>query len=217
LRDQSRRAVPVHGYAEVLAASPQRFPEGIVHALEPLLGKRRFGQHDDATMTILHRPFHFAHHNVDITHIWNDRQRDVAVAYFTPFGHGVVMRSHAGKLKCGVGLEKAKIGYGGVRLQQLTVYTIVVKGFQALAGVVNDLRHFLPGLWEMAALDPAFHPRRTIAHPFTARPAIDHPALGAPPVFLDLDDLRNALAPLFARHPLRPCVAVKLRMGVTTK
>src|SRR6266550_2281772 len=106
---QSRRAMPVHGNPQVLAASPKRLPERIVHALEALLRKRRLSEHHDATVAAPYRTLYLADDNVDLAHVRNNRDRNIAIANFAPLGQRIVVRPHASELERRIGLKKTEI------------------------------------------------------------------------------------------------------------
>src|SRR6476469_55981 len=114
----------MHGNSQLLAGSPERFPERIIHTLEAFFGKRRRGQHDDATMAALHTTLDLGDDDVDLTHIRNNCDRHISIAHFAPFRQRVIVGSHARKLESGVSLQKGEIGNGTIWIEYFAVDAI---------------------------------------------------------------------------------------------
>ena len=127
------------------------------------------------------------------------------------------MRLHAGELELGIGLKKSKVRHRPVGIEHFAVDAILIERFQSFGGIVNDLRDFVPTARIVAACHAAFHRRWTIAHPLAAHFAVDHPAVDRLAVLVDLDDLRDPLAPLLLGHALGPSILVKLCMRIAAK
>src|SRR5581483_1866245 len=102
---------------------------------------------------------------------------------------------------------------GAVREQHFGVDAVAVERARPRRRIVDLARHLFPSLRIIAALR---HRGRAVAHVAALDLAVDDPALDGKSIFFlaRLDNARDAVAPLRARHAVRKRVFIELSVGV---
>src|SRR5688500_14855765 len=196
---------------EFLASVPQRMPEWDAEILETFYRGARVSQHVNPHVAALRSAFYLGDDGRQRTHERDNGQRNKAIARGAIFRKRIVVGPHAVELEFRVVIEKSSARTVGK--QNLPIDPIAIQSFEALRGLIDRARHFLPTLRIVAAF---IHRRRAIADIPTLNLAIDDPALDRIGKFLipHFDDMRNPVSPLLLGHASRIGVFAELSVRI---
>src|SRR5687767_9291754 len=147
-------------------------PEWVAEILEPLYRNARISEYIDSLVSGFRGPLCLTHDRIHGAHERNNSQRNKAIANPPKFGKRVVVGPNAVELKCHIVVKKSPARTIGK--QNLSVDPVAIQRFQALRGLVDFKRSFLPALRIVTAF---FHRRGAIADIAALNLTIDDPAL----------------------------------------